>query len=180
MPASPLAKFGPVFAELFSRTPAWRKPTATEPRPTLQLTIEEAFEHHPPGDETMARGCVAAAYLHLGQWDDAHRLAQHAPNRELDYWHAIAHRLEPDPANAGYWMSRVGAHPIHEALRREAATVAAMHPFNEWTQWQPTVFVDLWAESAATGSDLEQACLRVHEAECERLFAFCYEAALGA
>ena len=34
--------------------------------------------------------------LLLGDWERSHELSQDNPSREGSYWHAIAHRIEPD------------------------------------------------------------------------------------
>jgi hypothetical protein len=53
-------------------------------------------------------------------WDDSHTAAQKADDlgeRRLSaLWHAICHRREPDPGNAGYWYARVGKNPISQSL----------------------------------------------------------------
>lgn len=41
-----------------------------------------------------------------GNWDEAHRLAQEAPDPVGAWVHAYLHRVEGDEANAGYWYRR--------------------------------------------------------------------------
>ena len=62
-------------------------------------------------------------------WDDSHTAAQRADDlgeRRLSaLWHAICHRREPDPGNAGYWYARVGKNPVSQSL---VEIIAASQP----------------------------------------------------
>lgn len=53
-------------------------------------------------------------------WDDSHEAAQQAGDLgERPYsasWHAICHRREPDPGNAGYWLAKARHNPIGNRL----------------------------------------------------------------
>ena len=52
------------------------------------------------------------------EWKKAHEICQRSEgNPDCDLVHALAHWIEGDDGNAGYWYRRVGAKP--------AATVAA-------------------------------------------------------
>src|SRR5579863_5978496 len=59
--------------------------------------------------------------LLLGCWRESHELSQDISSPEGSYWHAIAHRIEPDASNSGYWFRQVGQHAIFPALHRSAA-----------------------------------------------------------
>jgi hypothetical protein len=51
----------------------------------------------------------------------AHQLCQEREGQaDADLIHAILHRREGDAANAGYWWSAVGAHPVFPALAAAA------------------------------------------------------------
>lgn len=56
----------------------------------------------------------------LDFWGASHEAAQEADDLGESsfspYWHAIAHRREPDFGNAAYWFRRVGRHPVLTAL----------------------------------------------------------------
>jgi hypothetical protein len=44
-----------------------------------------------------------------GDWEGAHAVAQdHEGEPTADWIHAVAHRMEGDVANAGYWYRRCG------------------------------------------------------------------------
>ena len=83
-----------------------------------RLTVADLF---PEGivDADAARGCLAGILLLRDAFDRAHAECQDLDTADGAYWHGIAHRREPDPANAKYWMRRVGRHPIHDALARD-------------------------------------------------------------
>src|SRR5712672_4382044 len=63
----------------------------------------------------------AGLYLYFDCWEQAHEVAQDINTPEGSYWHAIVHRQEPDPGNAGYWFRQVGSHAIFPALQLRAA-----------------------------------------------------------
>jgi len=177
MSLSPAHQYGSAFDELLARPPAWATADSSAPGPDVRLSVEDAFADQPMQSHPHAEACLAGLYLRLGQWEDAHRIVAQRTDREGAYWHGITHRLEPDPGNAAYWMSQVGEHPIHPDLCREAAVSGAMQPFDEWNSWQAEVFIDLWTESAGSGSDLALACRRIHDAEWRLLFDFCFQRA---
>jgi hypothetical protein len=64
-------------------------------------------------------------------WGASHESAQEADDlgerRFSAYWHAIAHRREPDPGNASYWFRRVGKHPVFTALAEAASPLLDAH-----------------------------------------------------
>jgi hypothetical protein len=126
-----------------------------------------------------ARDAIAAApvtelaraglYLYAGLWDEAHEVAQSIETPEGSYWHAIAHRQEPDAGNSSYWFRQVGQHPIFPALAERAA---AIEPSLSGA-WNPYAFID-YCERAARqpGSDLERRAIDIQQAEWELLFDY--------
>lgn len=73
---------------------------------------------------------VSGLLLLAGCWDDSHKVSQAIASQEGSYWHALAHRIEPDSSNAGWWFGQVGAHPIFPQLYRKASkswSAAARH-----------------------------------------------------
>src|SRR3954451_5018344 len=67
-----------------------------------------------------ANAALSGLLLLLGGWEQSHEISQDNPSPEGSYWHAIAHRIEPDSSNAGYWFRRVGVHPVFANLHGEA------------------------------------------------------------
>ncbi len=99
----------------------------TRPRfPKLERTLSEpSLAALFPRAGHLTRLALAAGLLQIYDfWDLSHNAAQRADDLgEKDfsaYWHGIAHRREPDAANAAYWFRRVRAHPVQGLLAREA------------------------------------------------------------
>jgi hypothetical protein len=94
--------------------------------PALQRSLSEpAWVAVFPGAPHRARLCLAAGLLQVHDfWDASHDAAQRADDvGERDYsayWHGIAHRREPDAANAAYWFRRVGKHAVFGPLAQAA------------------------------------------------------------
>jgi hypothetical protein len=59
----------------------------------------------PPSD--LSPALQALWYAAKGNWDKAHDITQPG-GPDLDWVHAYLHRVEGDPANAGYWYRRAG------------------------------------------------------------------------
>ena len=114
-----------------------------------------------PGSPRPARLSLVAGLLQvIDAWEASHTAAQegddlgdhvHAP-----YWHEIAHRREPDPANAHYWARRVGRHPILPTLAQlarpllEAQADVDASPTARLLAgdaWSPSAFVDLCTQA---------------------------------
>jgi len=106
----------------------------------------------------------AGLYLYCDCWTEAHETAQDINTPDGSYWHAIVHRLEPDPGNAAYWYRQVGTHPIFPALRTRAAEIGL--PVG--ARWDPFAFIDY-----ATASPDSQITREVSRAEWQLLFAHC-------
>ncbi len=49
-----------------------------------------------------AEGALSGLLLKMGCWEASHRRSQEVTTPEGSYWHGIAHRMEPDAANARY------------------------------------------------------------------------------
>lgn len=93
---------------------------------------EEAWRELFPRASRQARLALAAGLLQIHDfWEDSHHAAQEADDlgeRPFSaYWHAIAHRREPDAGNAAYWFRRVGGHPIHAELLRHVRALLDAH-----------------------------------------------------
>lgn len=74
-----------------------------------------------PGVSRKQRLVLVAGLLQIFDfWDDSHEAAQQAGDlgeRPCSAsWHAICHRREPDPGNAGYWLAKARNHPIGTRL----------------------------------------------------------------
>ena len=121
----------------------------------------------------------AGLLLLLRCWDESHRIAQDLSSAEGSYWHALAHRIEPDPGNAAYWFRRVGRHPIFEPLNAFARSILEEEPVPRWIlkdTWDPALF-GFWCEDARTakGSDKERTAIRIQQEEWNLLFFWCAE-----
>ena len=119
---------------------------------------------------------LSGLLLLLGCWDESHQVSQDLSSREGSYWHAIAHRIEPDSSNAGYWFRRVGEHPVFPEVHRSASAVLDRYR-TSWKlkpAWDPFLFVD-WCEEArsAPNSYNERAALEIQRAEWDLLFQWC-------
>jgi hypothetical protein len=119
---------------------------------------------------------LSGLLLRLGLWDRSHQLSQDLDTVEGSYWHGIAHRLEPDYGNAGYWFRRVGRHPVFPELYARAGSVLAESQ-TSWrltSSWDPFLYIR-WCEEATQSSDPEKrnAALAIQRAEWELLFEWC-------
>jgi hypothetical protein len=113
----------------------------------------------------------AGLYLYFSCWDEAHQMAQSVNTAEGSYWHAIAHRQEPDAGNSSYWFRRVGRHAIFPALLEEAVAVAGPR-FGQ--NWDPFAFIDYCEQARREpGSELERKAREIQRAEWQLLFHYC-------
>lgn len=128
-----------------------------------------------------AQAAMSGLMLLLGDWERSHELSQDNPSREGSYWHAIAHRIEPDSSNAGYWFRRVGVHPIFAELQERASAVLAVNNPSGWhlkPAWDPLAFI-AWCDEARAqrhgkaGEEAESAAAAIQQAECRLLFEWC-------
>lgn len=122
---------------------------------------------------------AAGLALYLNCWSRAHDIAQDIESPDGSYWHAIVHRMEPDPWNSGYWFDRVGRHPIFAELQSRAEEVVSANRGSGIVlkkEWDPKAFIEI-CESARErpGSALEKAALEIQFAEWELLMRWCIE-----
>jgi hypothetical protein len=109
-------------------------------------------------------------YLYFSCWDEAHVLADTIHSPDGYFWHAIAHRQEPDPANSAYWFRQTGSHVIFRALAAEA--LAGGYPTG--ANWDPFAFIRFCQVAAEkTGSEDEQTAMEVQLVEWQLLFDHC-------
>ena len=121
---------------------------------------------------------LSGLLLLIGSWDESHQVAQDLTSIEGQYWHVIAHRIEPDPGNAAYWFRQTGQHPIFPALHACAAEILEKAETKPWhlgsSIWNPLQFIDWCSEARQRpGSVQEQIALSIQQAEWEMLFDFC-------
>jgi hypothetical protein len=124
-----------------------------------------------------AQAALSGLLLLLGAWERSHQLSQDNPSREGNYWHAIAHRIEPDSANAGYWFRRVGPHPIFPDLHEQTRAILSVHKPSGWrlkAAWDPLAFIE-WCDEARAhpGGAAEHAASEIQQAEWRLLFEWC-------
>jgi hypothetical protein len=89
-----------------------------------EQTLQKLF----PRAERQNLLCLqAGVYQILDFWDESHVAAQEADDmgesQFSSYWHAIAHRREPDPSNARYWFRRVGRHGVLKSVSESVMKV---------------------------------------------------------
>jgi uncharacterized protein (DUF433 family) len=120
-------------------------------------------------------------------WEPSHEAAQEADDlgerRFSAYWHAIAHRREPDPGNAAYWFRRVGKHPLFPALAEAAADLlhgcgldGVAGRMARSDGWDPAGMIDL-CTGAKAGSRPAVLARRLQRLEMWLLLAATAEAA---
>ncbi len=162
---------------------------ASYPKLELPLTRSKLPEH--PDLDRLAKKRAAHLFpdardpvcahsgllLFLGGWEQSHHVAQDISRAEGSYWHAIAHRIEPDIGNAGYWFRRVGAHPIFAALQDGAASISANHGESGWTTpdpWDPFAFLRLCERAASDEKSESYAqAVEIQSLEWTLLFEWC-------
>ncbi|MGE5755191.1 MAG: hypothetical protein ACM35G_05670 [Planctomycetaceae bacterium] len=138
-------------------------------RPRLAGALcEGAWAELLPGATRPARLALAAGLLQIFDfWTASHEAAQQADDlgerAASAYWHAIAHRREPDPDNAAYWFRRVGRHEIFPKLADAARPLldaygdpALAAKLLKDGRWDPFAFIDLGTRTrpASPAADL--------------------------
>ncbi|MBV8071632.1 MAG: hypothetical protein JO270_17110 [Acidobacteriaceae bacterium] len=119
---------------------------------------------------------LAGLLLRLGHWERSHTVAQDIASPEGSYWHAIVHRMEPDPGNAAYWFRQTGVHPVFPKLLTRAEELLRETGPAHWhlkTAWDPFLFVNWCEEARRTGGAAETAATRIQLAEWHLLFDWC-------
>jgi len=137
----------------------------------MSIPADQLFPH-----ARDAKAALAGLLLGSGHWDSSHQVAQDTLSREGSYWHAIAHRIEPDSWNSGYWFRRVGDHPIFPTLHTETAALLSTSEVG-WhlaKKWNPHQFL-MWCDQGRTGSDVAKRSLacQIQRLECDRLLSWC-------
>ena len=173
------SQYSPELAALLTRQGGGQRPLplmrALSSTPALSLPANRELFPEALAPEAARAGL----HLYLGNWDAAHELAQAIESPEGRYWHAIVHRIEPDPGNAGYWFRALGSHPLFVTLQREARAIADVHglPIAPGSVWDPFDFIKVCGEAAARpGSPLERAAREVQLVEWQLLFDYCASA----
>jgi hypothetical protein len=125
------------------------------------------------GLECPADSVRSGLYLYFGCWDAAHSAADSVETPNGYFWHAIVHRQEPDPGNAGYWFRKTGRHPVFPKLAAEV-NAAEIAGYRAALEWDPFAFIE-FCESARRrpGSTEEQAAMRIQLIEWQLLFDYC-------
>jgi hypothetical protein len=146
-------------------------------RHTEARTIEDEGADALFPDARDPQAALSGLMLLLGDWERSHELSQDNPSREGSYWHAIAHRIEPDSSNAGYWFRRVGIHPIFAELQERARGILSVEKPGGWrlkAAWDPLLFI-AWCEEARAHpeSAAERAALAIQRSEWRLLFEWC-------
>lgn len=124
---------------------------------------------------------LSGLFLLLNFWEKSHGISQDIHSREGSYWHGIAHRIEPDASNAGYWFRKIGDHPIFPELHRQAQgifnqerAISGNVPWQLKGEWNPFLFID-WCDEARAkpNSPEERLTLQMQKAEWQLLFQWC-------
>ena len=120
---------------------------------------------------------LGGLWLYFSCFDECHAIAQEIATPEGSFWHAIAHRQEPDPGNSAYWFRRVGPHPVFAGLREAASEIGARlgkAAFDPGARWDPFAFIE-FSERARRrpGSEMERAALQIQRTEWQILFDYC-------
>ena len=152
-------------------------PPLVRGRPGTRVSLEDDSSLFPRSDPTSLLCLSAGISQILDDWDASHSAAQEAEDRGerslSAYWHAIAHRREPDPGNAAYWLRRVGRHPIHADLATEAIRLIDEQGEDSLASrllpggiWDASAFLAFCGEAARRpGSKAEQVARRLQRAE---------------
>lgn len=121
-------------------------------------------------------GALGGLFLYFSCADECHELVQNLNSSEGDFWHAILHRREPDPANSAYWFRQTGTHPVFPELAKAADEIAMKYPAANFRsgQWDPKFFIDFCEQARnEVGSPKEAAALEIQRAEWQLLFDYC-------
>lgn len=159
-------------------------PSLVQARPArprlVEALSEPALEPLFPRAARTARLGLAAGLLQIHDfWEQSHHAAQLADDlgerRISAYWHAIAHRREPDPGNSAYWFRRVGQSPVFDQLALAIADLSAgdaarVKRVVSGGRVDPFRMIDLCG-AAATDRELEPLARRLQRLEMRMLLA---------
>ena len=107
----------------------------------------------------------AALHLLNDDLDSAHNLVQKEEgNQTADYLHMLVHRREGDWFNTGYWVRRVGTHPIYATL---SAAMASASP------WDPSNMVALCRQASQSKTDSAEEIARLSAWENAEAVGWC-------
>lgn len=87
--------------------------------PTFKKSLDRDA---PPAD--LGRALAALWHEAMGDWDQAHRLAQGPKDADCAWVHAYLHRVEGDKSNAEYWYRRAEKPPTSAPLKQEWDEIA--------------------------------------------------------
>jgi hypothetical protein len=159
-------------------------------RPGLHTVISEpALAAAGVRGDRASRLALAAGLLQVHDfWDTSHEAAQAADDLgervTSAYWHAIAHRREPDAGNSAYWFRRVGQHAIFDDLDKSSRSLiqregdpAIQARYSRSTGWEPSALIEL-TNRARPGTPSEALARRLQRLEM-RLLLEASAAAVG-
>lgn len=137
-----------------------------------EQTLEALF---PKADRRSLLCLQAGIYQIVGFWDESHAAAQAADDlgesNYSSYWHAIAHRREPDPSNARYWLRRVGRHAVFKSISDHVLKLnwtdeegREIAPFCGRGGFDPYGFID-FCSRAARSKSLEKPARTIQRLE---------------
>ena len=124
------------------------------------------------------KSCLSALWIYFSEFDQPHCIVPKLKSTEGAYWHAILHRMEPDPGNAGYWFRQLGAHPVFRQVALAAYRTVTKIPEAEFrcnpAKWDPYAFVGFCERARRQpGSPSETAAQEIQLAEWQALFDYC-------
>lgn len=142
---------------------------------SLPLTADEI--------EKLPLSVQSGILLFLGQWNQAHDIAQDLHTPEGSYWHAVIHRQEPDAWNSGYWFRRVGAHPVYPSLAKKIHSIESLKgktsEFLLHGKWDPIRFIEFCEKAShSPGSSEENLAIEIQHLEWGLLMNYCCEGVL--
>jgi hypothetical protein len=119
------------------------------------------------------KAALAGLWLYFDCFEASHVISQNDSSPEGNYWHAIAHRREPDYWNSGYWFRQVGKHAIHaELLEAVRALPYKNPPLKLGAKWDPAAFLELCEQADISHAVIPYA-LDVQRLEWKLLFDYC-------
>ena len=175
------SRYGPEVAEILALdgdgnrlSPLVCAPSAA-PEIKSKLTTSSAGSLFP---NAFAPECaLAGLWLYFSCFEESHEMVDDMSTPEGTYWHAIAHRREPDASNASYWFRQTGAYPLYPKLLDEARAIAGRHAaanFHAGEIWDPFAFVEFCERARRQpGSEMELAAREIQRAEWQLLFDRC-------